>query len=213
LRNAFFRLGKRCEKRSTPTPDGETNADGNGANDERDGERNETNDGENNGAPSEENAETIDEEIAAPVNNETDEGKISAEWQGKNGLCDVDLANANAGQYDPQYNPAQYNPAWKGEMDARTPAYYEAQRRAQTEEVQKTRSLGRRKKLFVLAFIGLLLDFACGLGFFMCLPVAIVATVDAKRLYAAEKKTSTQLIWTMVIGYLGALLGIKELLC
>jgi hypothetical protein len=62
--------------------------------------------------------------------------------------------------------------------------------------------------LFALAFVGLLLDFLCGVGFFMCLPVAIIASVDSRRLYAAEKKTSTQLIWTMVIGYIGAVLGL-----
>ena len=41
----------------------------------------------------------------------------------------------------------------------------------------------------------------------MCLPVAIVASVEARRLYREEKKTSTQLLWAMIIGYIGSLLG------
>lgn len=85
---------------------------------------------------------------------------------------------------------------------------YESRRREQVEAAKKKRLTERRKVLFALAFVGLLLDFICGIGFLMCLPVAIVASVDAKRLYVSEKKTSAQLIWAMVVGYVGAVLGL-----
>lgn len=71
----------------------------------------------------------------------------------------------------------------------------------------KMQAFAKRKTLFVLAFIGLLLDFVFGIGALMCLPVAIVAFVEARRLYREEKKTSTQLLWAMIIGYVGSLLG------
>ena len=66
----------------------------------------------------------------------------------------------------------------------------------------------RHKSLFILSFVGLLLDFLCGIGALMCLPAAIISSVYSVRLYKEEKKTSTQLVWAMIVGYVGAVLGI-----
>jgi uncharacterized membrane protein YvbJ len=67
---------------------------------------------------------------------------------------------------------------------------------------------GRKKKLFALAFIGLLLDFIFGIGAVICLPVAIVASIDAAIVYAERKKLTTWHLWAMVVGYLGSLFGL-----
>ena len=65
-----------------------------------------------------------------------------------------------------------------------------------------------KKTLFILSFVGLLLDFLCGIGALMCLPAAIISSVYSVRLYREEKKTSTQLVWAMIVGYVGAVFGI-----
>ena len=118
------------------------------------------------------------------------ETKIGAEWQGND--CRW-------------YGSSPYSDSADGKFSAED---YEPRRREQVEAAKKKRLTERRKVLFALAFVGLLLDFICGIGFLMCLPVALVASVDAKRLYVSEKKTSAQLIWAMVVGYVGAVLGL-----
>ncbi len=118
------------------------------------------------------------------------ETKIGAEWQGND--CRW-------------YGSSPYSDSADRKFSAED---YESRRREQVEAAKKKRFTERRKILFALAFVGLLFDFICGIGFLMCLPVAIVASVDAKRLYVSEKKTSAQLIWAMVVGYVGAVLGL-----
>lgn len=71
-----------------------------------------------------------------------------------------------------------------------------------------TRAFARKKKLFVLAFVGLLLDFIVGVGWFLCLPVAILATTDSRLICEEKKKLTTWHLWAMTIGYLGALFGL-----
>ena len=73
-------------------------------------------------------------------------------------------------------------------------------------EMQKIRE--GAKTFFVLAFVGLLLNFVFGYGAFLCLTVAILASVKSRRLYRLEKKWNAKLVWAMVVGYLGALVGI-----
>lgn len=125
-----------------------------------------------------------------PAPRDENETKIGAEWQGND--CRW-------------YGSSPYSNSADGKFSAED---YESRRREQVEAAKKKRLTERRKVLFALAFVGLLLDFICGIGFLMCLPVAIVASVDAKRLYVSEKKTSAQLIWAMVVGYVGAVLGL-----
>lgn len=69
------------------------------------------------------------------------------------------------------------------------------------------RAFARKKRLFALAFVGLLLDFIVGIGWFLCLPVAILATVDSRLICAEKKKLTTWHLWAMTVGYLGALFG------
>ena len=66
----------------------------------------------------------------------------------------------------------------------------------------------RKKTLFVLAFVGLLLDFIVGIGWILCLPVCICAAVDCKRLYAERKKCATWHVWAIVVGGVGTLFGL-----
>ena len=73
---------------------------------------------------------------------------------------------------------------------------------------QKSGGISKRRVLFFLSFIGLMLDFFWGLGFVVCLPTAIVASVDLAKLYRTDGKHSTQLVWACVVGYLGAVLGL-----
>lgn len=79
---------------------------------------------------------------------------------------------------------------------------------AAQSDVRYLRLLGRRKVLFVLAFVGLLLDFIYGIGAALCLPVAVVACRDLSFLHKRKGAPSTQLVWAAVVGFLGALLGI-----
>ena len=65
----------------------------------------------------------------------------------------------------------------------------------------------RKKTLFALAFIGLLLDFVFGVGAFLCLPVGILAAVDGKRTFEARKKMTTWHLWAIVVGGLGTVFG------
>lgn len=82
------------------------------------------------------------------------------------------------------------------------------EKREPSARAQKSGGISRRRALFFLSFIGLLLDFFWGLGFLICLPAAIVASIDLAKLYRTENKCSTQLVWACVIGYLGAILGL-----
>ena len=70
----------------------------------------------------------------------------------------------------------------------------------------------RKKRLFALAFVGLLLDFIFGIGCLLCLPVAICASVDAGDFYQSRKKITTWHLWAMVVGYLGTLFGLSFLI-
>lgn len=72
---------------------------------------------------------------------------------------------------------------------------------------KSARAFARKKRLFVLAFVGLLLDFIVGIGWFLCLPVAILATVDSRLICIEKKKLTTWHLWAMTVGYLGALFG------
>lgn len=80
--------------------------------------------------------------------------------------------------------------------------------RDQAKEVRFTRIQHGKRRLFALAFAGLLLDFLYGAGVFVCLPVAILATRDILWLNREKKKLSTQLVWATSIGYIGAVLGL-----
>lgn len=84
--------------------------------------------------------------------------------------------------------------------------------RDQAKAVRFTRIQHGKKRLFVLAFVGLLLDFIYGVGAFLCLPVAILATRDILWLNREKKKLSTQLVWATTIGYIGAVLGLVFLI-
>lgn len=82
----------------------------------------------------------------------------------------------------------------------------------QTKEALRAERLNRanerKKTLFTLSFVGLLLDFLMGIGWFLCLPVAICAATDIKRLLSAGKKPSTWHIWATTVGFFGALFGL-----
>ena len=84
----------------------------------------------------------------------------------------------------------------------------EIERERSAPSTAKTGGINGRRALFFLSFIGLMLDFFWGLGFLVCLPTAIVASVELVKLYRKEGKYSTQLVWACVIGYLGAVLGL-----
>lgn len=88
-------------------------------------------------------------------------------------------------------------------------SYQQTQERTENKaKILLNKADRRKKKLFVLAFVGLLFDFIFGIGAFLCLPAAICASVDAKRVYAERKKVTTWQLWAMVVGYLGALFGL-----
>ena len=76
------------------------------------------------------------------------------------------------------------------------------------ERIKQFNRENRKKKLFVLAFVGLLLDFIFGIGWFMCLPVAICASVDAGQYYKTRKKITTWHLWALVVGYIGTIFGL-----
>ena len=151
-----------------------------------------------------------------------EENKISAEWNGsdcrcafgKNSQPAFDARNARYGAPLTTANGTPCRPAaGNGSYASATgpaypPEYYAAQRQRYEEAAKAARTAGTKKTLFILSFVGLLLDFFCGIGALMCLPVAIIASVYSSKLYKEEKKTSTQLIWAMLVGYIGALLGI-----
>ena len=163
------------------------------------------------------------------------DGKISAEWNGTeyNGNAGAQpsvrpeipsgslpgapgpSSGENPGYFrTPPFTTANGTPYYRAPSAYPQPGFSPAQsqefvrmRQEALARRAKMRALAKRKTLFVLAFIGLLLDFVFGIGALMCLPVAIVASVEAGRLYRLEKKTSTQLLWAMIIGYVGSLLG------
>ena len=152
-----------------------------------------------------------------------DENKISAEWQGTNCRCafgtnpsapasgaenapyNAPVTTANGTPYRPvagnRYPPYAPNAVY-------SPQYYAAQRQRYEEAAKVARVANTKKTLFILSFVGLLLDFLCGIGALMCLPAAIISSVYSVRLYREEKKTSTQLVWAMIVGYVGAVFGI-----
>lgn len=153
---------------------------------------------------------------------EKEENKVCAEWQGDDCRCEFGKgaegsappAGENYGQPSVSANGTPYvapNGRYQGGfvygVPAGEPGNYAAQRRQWLETTRKARVAGKRKALFVLAFVGLLLDFLCGIGALMCLPVAIISSVELNKMYKEEKKTSTQLVWATVVGYVGALLG------
>lgn len=81
--------------------------------------------------------------------------------------------------------------------------------RAEDERERKLkRASARKKTLFVLAFVGLLLDFVFGIGWILCLPVAVTATADGRLVYAEKKKWTTWHLWAVTVGYLGAAFGL-----
>ena len=77
------------------------------------------------------------------------------------------------------------------------------------EKRQKTtRVIDRKKKLFTLSFVALLLDFICGIGWFLGVYVVAQATADDRFLRKEEKKRSAKLVWAMTVGYIATLLGL-----
>lgn len=142
---------------------------------------------------------------------ENAEEKISAEWQGAS--CRYDYGGVSPKSADETGTgtffsaEGAYGVGWREEMDRRSRDRTKEQNRRE-KDARRLRALKRRKVLFALSFVGLLLDFVCGIGFLICLPVAVVASVDLRRLFAEEKKTSSQLVWAATIGYIGGLLGL-----
>lgn len=155
----------------------------------------------------------------------SDENKISAEWQGTNCRCafgtnpsapasgaenapyNAPVTTANGTPYRPVAGN-RYPPYAPAPNAVYSPQYYAAQRQRYEEAAKIARVANTKKTLFILSFVGLLLDFLCGIGALMCLPAAIISSVYSVRLYREEKKTSTQLVWAMIVGYVGAVLGI-----
>ena len=103
---------------------------------------------------------------------------------------------------------AQSNETPKGLVWNADAVYGTRNARIEREQARLFKAENRKKKLFALAFIGLLLDFIFGLGFILCLPVAIIASVDGKRVYENRKKMTTWHLWAIVVGYLGAVFGL-----
>ena len=82
------------------------------------------------------------------------------------------------------------------------------EQKAEREKRQKREKvLSRRKSLFSLAFISLLLDFICGIGCILGIFVVVRAAGDYRFLRKEEKKKSTQLIWAITVGGLATVLG------
>ncbi len=155
-------------------------------------------------APAEAAPEETSEENG-PENGE----KISAEWNGSDvklnyGTVPPSSAGPAGGTGGMPYGAPAGPYAYGGYFSPEMQDY--ARRRI--EEAARRRSASRKRNLFILAFVGLMLDFWIGIGAFMCLPVAIVASVETNRLYKAERKTSAQLVWAMIVGYVGAFLGL-----
>lgn len=121
-------------------------------------------------------------------------------------------APPQGGYYGGNYNNYNYGNYGGAPAPGYSSEYYAEQRRQWAENARKTRVASKRKTLFVLAFVGLLLDFLCGIGALMCLPVAIISSVELSRFYREEKKMSTQLVWATIVGYIGALLGLLFLI-
>ena len=144
---------------------------------------------------------------AAKAEAPSEERRIGAEWQGSDCRCFGD-AGSPSGTTAPFYGRNPYQPSDGNAPRPLSPQEYEAQRLRQVAQARSERALNVRKLLFVLAFVGLLLDFVCGIGFLLCLPVAVTATVFSATLRTKEKKTSAQLVWAMVVGYVGAVLGL-----
>jgi len=170
---------------------------------------------------SEEKSGLIQGEAEANVSgNDGAENKIGAEWQGAD--CryaygqSPECASPSERESERPLTTANgtpiSSPGFNSVYENRA-AYFsgadggEAARR-RLREAKAINVASRRKTLFVLAFVGLLLDFLCGIGALMCLPTAIIASVDLRKLYKTEKKTSTQLVWATVVGYLGVVLGV-----
>ncbi len=154
--------------------------------------------------------------VSAPANLSSDAGvdaekdanekRIRAEWQGSDCHCAIDGGTSGNFSSDGPYRLPPYGaPAGTPPYSA---AYYEAQRREWKEKAIREAAINKRKTLFILAFVGLLLDIFAGIGALMCLPVAIIASVDFSALYKTEKKMSSQLLWAMIVGYVGAVIGV-----
>ena len=88
----------------------------------------------------------------------------------------------------------------------------EAQKAEREKRQKRQRVLSRRKSLFSLAFIALLLDFICGIGCILGIFVVIRAAGDYRFLRKEEKKKSTQLVWAITVGVLSTVLGALYLL-
>ncbi len=145
-----------------------------------------------------------------------EERKVRAEWNGSD--CRLDYGgerpSVSSGQERQSFTTANGTPYYRSPSlypyagPSAEPRDYARRRMEETAQRARARSVSKRKALFILAFVGLMLDFWCGIGALLCLPVAILASVEARRLYREEKKTSAQLLWAMVIGYVGSALGL-----
>lgn len=103
----------------------------------------------------------------------SDADRIRAEWQGTDCRCYGGGKAGNtpaphSGAYPDSYGSVSPGRNFQGGL----PEYYETRRRQWTEEARKARLASKRKTLFALAFVGLLLDFIYGIGFLMSVPVA-----------------------------------------
>ncbi|MBQ8885033.1 MAG: hypothetical protein IJY62_01480 [Clostridia bacterium] len=134
-------------------------------------------------------AESRDERFCPVCGGELREiDRVTAEWGGGNSEFEGKAsAFSTAGSVQPDFG--------------------EAESSERESEMRFVRVMCAKKRWFVLAFVGLLLDFIYGIGVFLCLPVAILASRDSLWLYKMRGKLSAQLVWAMTVGYIGALLG------
>lgn len=72
----------------------------------------------------------------------------------------------------------------------------------------ETPSSKGKRKLFSFAFVGLLLDFLFGIGWFLCLPVSVVSIVKQKTEKEKTGKKSTLLSWSVAVSLLGTAFGL-----
>lgn len=141
-------------------------------------------------------------------NGET-ENKISAEWKGGNCRCDYGSALPPETEQRAPFVTANGTPYYRSPLPVQpAPADMRDHVRGRAERASARRSFSLRRNLFILAFVGLLLDFWCGVGALLCLPAAIGATVLAAKRKREGRPVGTQLVWAAVVGYLGGVLGI-----
>ena len=121
-------------------------------------------------------------------------------------LSDGETDSKNAVERNVGFNGTPYQNPY-GNPYAYISAETEEERKEREVKQKKARVSERKKKLFTLSFVALLLDFICGIGCSLGVYVSARATGDYKFLLREEKKRSAQLVWAMTIGYIATLLG------